>query len=154
MKSEVKVTGKHLQITRVFDAPRPVVFAWWSNAKKLQQWSGCKDATKCEIEMDFRVGGSFTQKMHIAGVGDFTFTGKYEEIVVPERISYRADMGKAVTRVIVEFFEDGGGTKVILNQDGFPDEASCQIVSHGTEESLDKLDSILAGQAVLKEQSA
>lgn len=148
MKSEVKITGKRLQITRVFDAPRPAVFRWWSQAETLQQWSGCKDATSCEVEMDFRVGGSFTQRMQIAGGGNFTVTGKYEEIVVPERISYRADMGMAVTRVVIEFFEEGSRTKVVLTQDGFPDESLCKIVTHGTEESLDKLDIILAGQAV------
>jgi len=65
MKSEVKIIGQRLQLTRVFDAPRAVVFGWWSEAEKLQQWSGCKETTKCEVEMDFRVGGSFTQKMHI-----------------------------------------------------------------------------------------
>src|ERR1700675_2125632 len=94
MKSEVKISGNRLQITRVFDAPRQLVFAWWTQAEKLQQWSGCKAATKCEIEMDFRVGGSFTQKMHIAGAGEFSFTGKYDEIVEPERISYHADFGR------------------------------------------------------------
>jgi uncharacterized protein YndB with AHSA1/START domain len=56
-----------LQITRVFDAPRALVFTYWTQAGKLQQWSGCKETTKCEIEMDFRVGGSFTQKMNIEG---------------------------------------------------------------------------------------
>ena len=153
MKSEVKITGQRLEITRVFDAPRPVVFGWWSQAEKLQQWSGCKDATKCEVEMDFRVGGSFTQKMHIAGAGEFTVTGTYDEIVAPERICYRADLGQAVTRVVIEFFEEGSRTRVVLTQDGFPDQGSCNIVSHGTEESLDKLNSILAGQAVLNESA-
>jgi uncharacterized protein YndB with AHSA1/START domain len=81
MKSEVKVTGKQLQITRIFDAPRRLVFSFWTQADKLQQWSGCKETTKCEIVMDFRVGGSFTQKMQITGAGEFTFTGKYDEIV-------------------------------------------------------------------------
>src|SRR6266853_1131392 len=57
MKSEVKISGNRIQITQVFDAPRPLVFAWWTQAEKLQQWSGCKAATKCEIEMDFRGGG-------------------------------------------------------------------------------------------------
>jgi uncharacterized protein YndB with AHSA1/START domain len=149
MKSEVKVSGKHLQIARVFDAPRAVVFSWWSQADRLKQWSGCKDATRCEVEMDFRVGGSFTQRMHIAGAGDFTITGTYEEITVPERISYRADLGGTITRVLVEFFEEGNRTKVVLNQHGFPDESSCKIVSHGTEESLDRLDTILAGQLLV-----
>lgn len=148
MKSEVKITGKRLQIMRVFNAPRRLVFSWWAQAEKLQQWSGCKDATKCEIQMDFRVGGSFTQKMHIAGAGEFTFTGQYDEIIEPERIAYHAHFGSAITRVVVEFFEQGGGTKVVLTQDGFPDEGFVKTVSQGTMESLDKLDLVLAGQAL------
>jgi uncharacterized protein YndB with AHSA1/START domain len=76
MKSEVTVQGNAVQITRVFDAPRDVVFGYWTQAEKLEKWSGCKEATKCEIQMDFRVGGSFTQKMHIAGAGDFSITGE------------------------------------------------------------------------------
>jgi uncharacterized protein YndB with AHSA1/START domain len=147
MKSEVKISGNRLQITRVFDAPRQLVFVWWTQAERLQQWSGCKAATKCEIEMDFRVGGSFTQKMHIAGAGEFSFTGKYDEIVEPEKISYQADFGNAITRVLVEFFEEGTRTRVVLTQDGFPDDFSCKMVSQGIMESFDKLDSILAVEA-------
>jgi len=149
MKSEIKISGNRLQITRIFDAPRESVFRWWSQAEMLQQWSGCKDATRCEVEMDFRVGGSFRQTMQIAGTGEsFTINGAYEEIVVPERIRYRADMGMAVTRVLIEFFQEGKRTKVVLTQDGFPNEDLCNIVSHGTDESLDRLDSILSLSAV------
>jgi uncharacterized protein YndB with AHSA1/START domain len=148
MKSEVSISGNRLQITRIFDAPRRLVFAWWTEAEKLQQWSGCKEATKCEIEMDFRVGGSFTQKMQIAGAGEFSFNGKYDEIVEPEKIVYHANFGHAVTRVTVEFFEQGKGTKVVLTHEGCPDEFFCKTVSQGTTESLDKLDSLLAGEVV------
>ncbi len=63
---------KSLQITRIFDAPRELVFSWWADGEKMQQWSGCKEATRCEIHMDFRVGGGFTQKMQIGGKGEFT----------------------------------------------------------------------------------
>jgi uncharacterized protein YndB with AHSA1/START domain len=150
MKSEVKISGNRLQITWVFDAPRQLVFAWWTQAEKLQQWSGCKAATKCEIEMDFRVGGSFTQKMHIAGAGEFSFAGKYDEIVEPERISYHADFGQAITRVVVEFFEQGNQTRVVLIHDGFPNESFCKTVSQGTTESLDKLAAMLVDQALVK----
>ena len=149
MKSEVKISGNRLQITRVFDAPRQLVFAWWTQAEKLQQWSGCKAATKCEFEMDFRVGGSFTQKMHIAGAGEFSFTGKYDEIVAPERISYRAEFGQAITRVVVEFFEQGNQTRVVLTHDGFPNESFGKTVSQGTTESLDKLAAMLFDQALV-----
>ena len=81
--------------------------------------------------MDFRVGGSFTQKMQIAGAGEFSFTGKYDEIVEPERISYHVDFGQAIMRVIVEFFEHGNRTRVVLTHDGFPNESFCKNVSEG-----------------------
>ena len=67
--------------------------------------------------------------------------------MVPERIVYRADLGRAITRVIVEFFDQGGQTRLVLTQDGFADLETCKIVSQGTLESLEKLDSLLAGQA-------
>lgn len=135
---------KSLQITRILDAPRELVFSWWADGEKMQQWSGCKEATRCEIRMDFRVGGGFTQKMQIAGKGEFMITGKYDEIVVPEKIVYRADLGFGVTRVAAEFFAQGEKTKLVLTQEGFPDDFLCQTVTQGTTESFDKLESILA----------
>ena len=135
-----------MTVTRLFKAPRRLVFGWWTKGEKLQQWSGCKDAIKCEIEMDFRVGGSFTQKMQIAGAGEFSLTGIYEEIVPLERIIYRANIGHAATRVTVEFLEQGKDTKVVLTHEGLPDEISCKAVARGTAESFDKLDSFIASQ--------
>ena len=143
MKSEVKVSDNQLQITRVFDAPRDRVFAAWKQRDLLQRWSGCKDATKVEIEMDFRVGGSFTQKMQIRGAGECTITGKYDEIIEPEKIVYRVDLGPATTRVVVEFIEQGNQTRMVLTQEGLPDQNLCKIVSRGTMEGLDKLDRLL-----------
>ena len=98
----------------------------------------------------FRVGGSFTQKMYLAGAGEFSFTGKYDEIVEPERISYHAEFGQAITRVVVEFFEQGNQTRVVLTHDGFPNESFCKTVSQGATESLDKLAAMLVDQALVK----
>jgi uncharacterized protein YndB with AHSA1/START domain len=147
MKSEVKITGNRMQITRVFDAPRERVFATWKQRDLLQRWTGCKETTKVEIEMDFRVGGSFTQKMNIAGVGEYSITGIYDEIIEPEKISYHVNLGPATTRVTIEFIEQGKQTKMVLTQDGFPDPNLCKMVSQGTEEALDKLEQMLVGQA-------
>lgn len=135
--------SNRLEITRVFDAPRQVVFGWWSSAEKLQQWSGCKEAVRCQVEMDFRVGGSFTQKMQIADKGEFTITGTYEEIVEPERIAYQANLGFAITRVLLQFIEQGRQTRVVLTQEEIPDEIA-GFVSAGTEESFEKLEAVLA----------
>lgn len=151
MKSNVRIRGESMRITRVFDAPRPIVFSWWSTAAKLQQWSGCKEAFRCEVVMDFRAGGGFSQKMHIAvdgGTCEFTVRGEYEQIVEPEKIVYRANLGAASARVTVEFHEHGKGTKVIVTHEGLPDESFRRNVSQGAAESLDKLEALLAGQAL------
>jgi uncharacterized protein YndB with AHSA1/START domain len=148
MSSDVSINEGRLQITRLFQAPRSLVFAYWTQAQKLEQWSGCKDASSCQVEMDFRVGGSFVQKMQIKGA-EFTISGTYDEIVEPERISYQVDLGLGgVGHVVVEFIEHGSGTKVVLTQDGLPNETICKIVSQGTSESFDTLDQTLALQTV------
>jgi uncharacterized protein YndB with AHSA1/START domain len=153
MKSEINISGGNFSLTRVFDAPRSDVFRWWAEAEKLRQWSGCKDATSCEVVMDFRVGGSFKQKMQISVGGEtciFSFVGVYEEIIVPERLCYLADLGGGMTKVTIDFFDLGSQTKVVLHQDGFADAGSRETVSQGTRESFDKLDSLLtesSGQA-------
>jgi uncharacterized protein YndB with AHSA1/START domain len=150
MKSEVKITEKQVQITRIFDAPRERVFEAWKRPELLQRWSGCGDSTKVEVTMDFRVGGSFTQKMNITGAGEYTITGKYDEIIEPEKIVYHVNLGPATTRVVVEFVDvlgQGKQTRVVLTQEGFPDPKLCKIVSEGTSESFEKLDQLLASQA-------
>lgn len=147
MKSEVDVSNNRLQITRVFDAPRERVFAAWKQPDLLQRWTGCKDTTKVEVEMDFRVGGFLTQKMQIRGVGECVIKGQYDEIIEPEKIAYHLDLGPATTRVVVEFIAQGDQTRMVLTQEGLPDETLCKIVAQGTTEAMDKLDGILVVQA-------
>lgn len=148
MKSEVKVGDNRLQITRLFDAPRDLVFAFWKEVDRLQQWWGCKDTVKADCTIDFRVGGVFACVMQITGAGEFSYKGQYDEIVEPAKIAYHADFGPTTTRVVVEFFEQGAQTKMVLTQVGFPAQSICERVSQGTTESFDKLDSLLANQAL------
>jgi uncharacterized protein YndB with AHSA1/START domain len=140
-----------IQIERVLKAPRSEVFQWWAEAEKLQQWLGCKQCIGSEIQMDFRVGGGFTQTMKIAvgaQVCDFVMKATYTEIVVPERISYRLDMGQHhTTSVRVEFFDQEAATRVVFAQDGFSDPESCKMVSQGISDSLDELDSFVKDAA-------
>jgi uncharacterized protein YndB with AHSA1/START domain len=147
MKSDLKIDGHRIQITRVFDAPQERVFEAWKRPELLARWSGCKETAKVEFTVDFRVGGSFTQKMEIEGAGKHTITGVYDEIVEPEKIAYHVNLGPATTRVVIEFIRQGHQTKLVLTQEGFPDQNIVKIVSQGTMESLDKLDQFLMTQA-------
>jgi uncharacterized protein YndB with AHSA1/START domain len=148
MKSELKVDDNRLQIIRIFDAPRDVVFGFWKDANRLQQWWGCKDTTGVQCTMDFRPGGSFAYIMQIAGTGEFAYKGQYDEIIEPEKIAFHADFGPITTRVVVEFIDQGAQTKMILTQTGFPSQNICEMVSRGTLESFDKIDALLANQAI------
>ena len=143
MNAEIRIVGSRLQITRTFRFPRDRVFSWWSSAEKLQQWSGCKEAISCEIEMDFRVGGSFTQKMQIAGAGEFTIRGEYVEILEPETIAYHAKSGPVTTEVTVKFIERGGGTQVVVTHEGCPSEGFSRNVCQGVAETLEALELLL-----------
>lgn len=97
--------------------------------------------------MDFRVGGGFRQAMRIVAndfACDVVLTATYEEIVVPERISYILEMGLQTTRVLIEFLEEGSRTRVNLTQDGFTTPESCGIVFQGTNDSFDRLELLAA----------
>jgi len=145
MSSNVTIDGRRLQITREFAAPAHLVFPWWANGDKLKQWSGCKDCVRCEVEMDFRVGGGFTQTMQIKDICEFVIIGAYVEIVDNERIVYDGVFGTDEVRVTVEFRESAGRTTVVVTYDGCPNEFFSQNVSGGTSDSLEALDKLLAG---------
>jgi uncharacterized protein YndB with AHSA1/START domain len=147
LNSDVTISEAGLEITHILNVPTAEAFTWWSQQAKLQQWSGCAEATRCEIAMDFRVGGTFQQTMDIAGRGTFTFHGVYDEIVEPEQIAWRAFFGPVTTRMVVQFFAMGDRTRVVLTQTGFPDAQSLKTIRQGTEESLLALDGILARTA-------
>jgi uncharacterized protein YndB with AHSA1/START domain len=148
MKSEVKVGDNRLEIVRTFDAPRSLVFSFWTKAEQLEQWWGCKDTIGLSCRMDFRVGGFFTCVMQIRNAGEFTYKGQYDEIVEPARIAYHADFGPLRTTVVVEFVDLGAQTKMVLTQVGFPSQEMCGQVSKGTSESFDKLEAALGKETI------
>lgn len=150
MKSEVIVGDNRLQMTRIFDAPRSLVFTFWNQIDRLEQWWGCKDTSSANCTIDFRVGGSFTCIMQITGAGEFTYQGIYDEIVEPEKIAWHADFGPITTRVVLEFIDlQNAQTKLVLTQVGFPNQTICENVSRGTNESFDKLDALLGGRVLV-----
>src|ERR1700722_3962453 len=56
---------RELKITRVFDAPREVVFKAWTDPKLLAQWWGPKGFTNPVCELDARPGGAI--RVHMRG---------------------------------------------------------------------------------------
>jgi len=50
---------ERMVVTRVFDAPRELVWKAWTDPQYVMQWWGPKDFTAPVCKMDFRVGGKF-----------------------------------------------------------------------------------------------
>ena len=48
---------ERMVVTRVFDAPRELVWKAWTDPKYIMQWWGPKGFTAPVCQMDFRVGG-------------------------------------------------------------------------------------------------
>ncbi len=146
-----------LVITRVFDAPRELVFKAWSEPERLMRWWGPKGYTTPVAKIDFRVGGKFLNCMRAPDGKDFWSTGVYEEIVVPERIvctdSFSDAEGNVVSashygmtddiplemRISVTFEDQGGKTKMTLRHVGLPAGENRDGANQGWNEFFDKL---------------
>jgi uncharacterized protein YndB with AHSA1/START domain len=88
-KNEVnnKHTDNELVITRVFNAPRNLVFKMWTEAEHLEKWWGPKGFNIVVSKLDLRPGGIFHYCM--AGNG-FEMWGRfvYVEIDEPQKLVF------------------------------------------------------------------
>lgn len=91
---------ERMVITRIFNAPREVVWKAWTDPKYMMQWWGPKGFTAPVCRMDFRVGGKFLCCMRSPDGQDFWTGGEYHEIVLHEKI------------VFAMYFSDSEGNKV------------------------------------------
>ena len=101
-------------ITRIFDAPRSLVFELWKDPKHLANWYGPKGFTT-ESEIDFRVGGEWKYTMTSEDGASFTSKVIYQEIVDNEKIVYLEENTKGVQLLITLAFEDEGSDKTKFN---------------------------------------
>ncbi|HZN70633.1 MAG TPA: SRPBCC family protein [Micromonosporaceae bacterium] len=149
--SELTVTmASDLEVvmTRVFDAPRALVFEAHSKCEHLRKWWARGNPMDCEV--DFRPGGRYRIVEHVADEGDFVFFGEYHEIVVPERIvqtfEYEGMPGKVIIDTIT--FEEHDGKTTLTTRSLFETvEDRDGMLTTGMEtgygQSLDKLAELL-----------
>jgi len=83
--------GNSLQefvISRVFDAPRDLVWKAFTEPQRLNEWWGPKGATVIKSKMDLRPGGSYHYAMRTSDGN--TMWGKfvYREITPPSRMAF------------------------------------------------------------------
>ncbi len=83
--------NRELRLTRVYDAPRELVWKAWTEPERLATWWGKRGWTARldSIELDVRPGGVF----RVTTVNDedgreMTSDGIYTEVVEPERLAF------------------------------------------------------------------
>src|SRR6202171_5130006 len=102
---------REIVFTRVFDAPRDLVFQAWTDPEHIGSWWGPKDFTTTIFEMDVRPGGVWRFIMHGPDGVDYRNEIVYVEIVKPERLVYNHVSGPRF-HVTVTFTEEGDQTRL------------------------------------------
>ena len=121
-------SDRELTITRIFDAPRELVFKAWTDPKIIAKWWGPRGVTNPVCDLAARLGGSIHIVM-LAGkdLGDlegqkWPMKGIFNEIIPPKRIVFTSsaiedeDGNPQLENKVTIMLEDfGGKTKMILH---------------------------------------
>src|ERR1700730_12532742 len=104
-----------IEMTRVFDAPRHLVFDAMTQPEHVRRWFGCAEFALPVCEIDLRVGGAYRFTMRTPDGVDSTLQGVYREVVRPERVVFteRFSMPGFTSdeyQVTSSFVEAGGRT--------------------------------------------
>lgn len=145
---------REITITRVFDAPRALVFKAWTDTNHLAQWWGPRGFTNPVCEIDARVGG--TLRIHMRGPDGnvYPMKGEIRELVAPERLVFtNIAVDQAGNHIIeglttVTFADEGGKTKMTLHARGTGMVGKAVDYLKGMEtdwtQSIDRLEAFLA----------
>jgi uncharacterized protein YndB with AHSA1/START domain len=114
--TRTSVQDRELIATRVFDAPREMVYRTWTEPGHLSNWWGPKGFTITTHMIDVRPGGVWQYMMHGPNGDDYDNKITYIEIVSPERIVYSHgdDKDDEQFRVTVTFTEQDGKTELMM----------------------------------------
>jgi uncharacterized protein YndB with AHSA1/START domain len=84
----MKPTAPDFTITRVFDAPRDLVWSAFTDPDKLTAWWGPPGSTLRVSKMDFRPGGTYHFRSEMPDGGSVWGFFAYREITPMDRITY------------------------------------------------------------------
>jgi len=140
-----------LVITRIFDAPRSLVFKAWTEPEHMVNWFGPRGFTSKVLKNDLRPGGAYRIHMRGPDGDDHWSQGVFREIVPPERlvmVGSWADADGNPTRpetTLTLLFEDvGGKTRLTLHNAVFESVTARDLHEGGWSTSLDCLAVYLA----------
>ena len=118
---------REIVISRVFQAPRALVFDAWTDAAKIGSWFGPRGFTTTTSRMEVRPGGLWVYVMRGPDGTAYDNWIRYQEIARPERLVYEhgGTLGTpAHFHVTVTFSELGEGRTQMTMRSRFPSAAA------------------------------
>lgn len=136
-------------MTRVFDAPRELVFEAHTSCEHMSHWWGPRTYEVVDCDIDFRPGGTW-RVVHRGPDEErtITFFGEYLEIEVPERIVWTFNFDDTTGGPETYTFEERDGKTTITSRAEFPSkEVRDMVLESGMEsgaiETYERLDEYL-----------
>lgn len=145
---------RELVITRIFDAPRRLVFKMWTEPEHLVHWWGPRGFTTICSRMEVRPGGAWSRSMRAPDGSIIRKHGVYREIVAPERLVFTYATNDIVgdaspeTLVTVTFADLDGKTRLTLHQAAFQSVATRDDHRRGWTGALEGFAAYLRSNAV------
>ena len=118
LETHLATCNREIVISRVFDAPRELVWQAMSEPRHVVNWWGPRGFSTTTKRMDFRVGGVWEHTMHGPDGANYPNKSIFKEIVLHERIVYshggHRENGPGTSFVATWTFEDAGPGKTKL----------------------------------------
>jgi len=140
---------RELVLTRVFAAPRPLVFQCWTDSEHMKNWFGPRMFTNPTCQLDVRTGGTWRIVMRGPDGTEHVATGVYQEVIPNERLVFTniaedSNGARLLEGITTVTFEDhGAGTKLTLRtrMTGLVPAAPAMLdgMEAGWSQSLDRL---------------
>lgn len=137
-----------IRITRVFNAPRDLVWKAWTTPTMLVHWFGCAAFSTISAEVDLREGGNWRVVLRTPDGEDIPSYGTYTSVKPTNHLAFTHQWEKPPvdvnpahhrTLVTVELNSEGGRTRLEFRQTGLASEASRDSHIGGWCDSMDAL---------------
>ncbi len=153
-----QLADNELLIRRIFDAPPEVLFALWSEPEHFRRWMGPETFTCPQVEIDFRVGGTYRAMITSPEHQENWFGGVYREIEPHRKLAFTFTWDNdgpstgVETLVTITFEEIDGKTLQTFHQSPFLDVERRDSHVGGWTSAFDCLDAYV--QDIAKETSS